>query len=181
MTDYDYWRDALNGKCPEIHADHPCSGYYSLKDPDSGAIVPVAIWFNRGTGRMIAKKGYNAVFELVDPLDIWTYIADRPVSYEAYHECTRTHSWPNEKSSDFQRLLAVLNSYLAVPEDMDGGELEDFAIRFESARKKENQPLLEAKRIIDKKYQGVLDRIRDALKTLKQAEERSCVERVNGS
>ena len=171
MTDYDYWRDAVAGKHPEIHADHPAPGYYAFQAFQGAPAVPVAIWYDRASNGLLAKKGYESLFELVDPLSIWTWVANRPVTYEAYHECVRTHQWPTEKSKEFQRLLAVLNSKLAVPDDIDGGELEDLAVRFESARQKENQQHLQAKRVIDRKYHEVLERIKDTLKALKQREE----------
>jgi hypothetical protein len=171
MTDYDYWRDALAGKNPEIHADHPCAGYYAYQPHRGAPHIPVAIWFNRGTGSMTAKIGYETLFEIVQPEQIWTWVGNHPVTYEAYQEVIRTHKWPNADSSEYQRLLAVLNAHLGVPDDLDGGELESLSVRFETARRKENQGNLNEKRMIDEKYRSVQDRIKTALKALKEREE----------
>lgn len=169
--DYSFWREALAGKHPEMHADIPCPGYYYLQKDKGAARIPTAVFWNRGEAKLTALVGYNDLNYVCDPIDLWTWICNHPVSYESYHQCARTHEWPTEESHEFQRLLAVLNSLVAVLTDIDGAELESLAQAFEEARKKENEPYLRAKKAVDRRYQEQIDRIAEALKTIKQMEE----------
>jgi hypothetical protein len=168
--EWDFWRKSLNGEHPEIHEGEPHIGYYSVQKSKAYPPLPVAVFLNRGTGDLSCMVGYRSLYELRDPYQEWTWIANRPISYEVYEEVTQTHQWPESGSSEYGRLLAVLNTAIGVP-DYDGGELESLWARFEQARKKETSKHLREKRMIDARYHEVQTRIKSALKELKQREE----------
>jgi hypothetical protein len=95
MSDpYAYWNAALAGEKPEIHADHPQAGIYKTRRSKNGPLFPVIIWLNK-------DNVLNAMFgkELVDPLKVWTYCADKPVSREDYAHFKEHGRFPGEIAS----------------------------------------------------------------------------------
>ena len=87
---YSYWRNALNGVVGDISADHPQLGRYRMRKGKDGPYQPVAIFSK--DGEMQAAVGR----EFVDPLDIWTWCADKPVSEADYKHAIATGSWPGD-------------------------------------------------------------------------------------
>lgn len=88
--EFQFWRDALAGKKPEIHADAPQSGYYRMRDGKGGAYLPVAIW--AVSGKQVCRVGSRTV----DPSDVWTYCAGNPVSKDDAKHAFETGSWPGD-------------------------------------------------------------------------------------
>lgn len=93
---WDYWRQALAGNQPQIHEGEPKTGFYRKRNkPYNGkpqADQPVAIWAG-DDGNMIALIGPQDRAESVDPASIWTWVADKPVSYEDYQAAHEKNAW----------------------------------------------------------------------------------------
>lgn len=87
---YTYWRKALNGVVSPISADHPQLGRYRMRRGKDGPYQPVAIF--EMDGKIQAAVGK----EFVDPLDIWTWCADKPVSEADYKYAMANGSWPGD-------------------------------------------------------------------------------------
>ena len=89
---YEYWRAAQAGGKPPIHEGEPQPGYYRKRAHRNGPWLPVAIWEKReGSGLVASVNGRS-----VDPAEIWTWVADKPVSYEAFQTRFETGKWPDE-------------------------------------------------------------------------------------
>lgn len=110
MTDpYAYWRAALAGEKPKAFVDQAECGFYRkgvyargiMKDgvfvPDDKANnrrigwEPVAIYMEMRV--RIGTQDFPA-----DKIDIWSWVADQPISEETYRAVTeRNEPWPEEK------------------------------------------------------------------------------------
>ena len=91
MSDgYEYWRKALAGEKPPIHEGNPQPGYYRKRASRNGPWLPVAIW--EKDGQLVATIDGKPV----DPAEIWTWVADKPVTYEEFKARTETGRWPGE-------------------------------------------------------------------------------------
>lgn len=89
---FDWWRDALAGKDPPIHADQPMQGFYAYRKDKTERPVPVALWYG-GDGELKCKVGENNVRYGVD---IWPNIARFPIAEEVYRSVKGGADWPNE-------------------------------------------------------------------------------------
>jgi len=96
MSDaYAYWRQALaasqgKGEWPPVHEGDPQPGYYRKRAHKGGPWLPVAIW--EKDGELVATVDGKPV----DPAEIWTWVADKPVAYEEFRERMDTGRWPGE-------------------------------------------------------------------------------------
>jgi len=88
--DFQNWRDALAGNDVALHADIPHPGYYKLRKGKDGPYQPVAIW--RKDGHLVCR----VAGEMVDPLSVWTWCADKPVSKDAAKQAFETGAWPGD-------------------------------------------------------------------------------------
>lgn len=93
MSDeFHFWREALAGNKVEISADHPQSGYYRKRASKDGPWLPVAIWTKKDSGVQVAR----VAGEMVEPLSIWTWVADKPVKKEDAQIAFKTGTWPGD-------------------------------------------------------------------------------------
>lgn len=76
-----------------MHADHPRPGFYRMRRERGGKYAPVAIWRD-ATGTLVCAVGVDKI--ATDPLSIWTYVADNPVSKEAAKFAFEHGYWPDE-------------------------------------------------------------------------------------
>lgn len=89
MDEFQFWRDALAGKKVEISADAPQPGYYKTRTRKDGPYVPVAIW--TANGELVCRVGN----EKRDPVSVWTFCADKPVSKDDAKHAFEHGTWPD--------------------------------------------------------------------------------------
>ena len=190
MSDeFHYWREALAGNKMAIHADHPQSGYYRKRAAKDGPWLPVAIWTHKETGKQVAR----VAGEMVDPLNVWTWVADKPVRKEAAQQAFKTGTWPgdappvaaqmgdnnppNEPVELIPLEIEAADTWLkttgtiATQVDADiasnkVGNLRDLKKKVEAAHKTEKEPHLAAGRAVDAKYKPKIDDADNAVKRL---------------
>jgi hypothetical protein len=92
LTSYDFWRNALAGVAQDIHDGHAHPGFYRKRVSRGGAFVPVAIW--EQDGKLVATVDGKEI----DPIEVWTFCCQHPVTEEAYRERVSTGMWPDEDS-----------------------------------------------------------------------------------
>ena len=91
MTDqYAWWREAVTGNNPPIHADQPQSGYFKMRDGKDGPWLPVAIW--RDDDGMQCRVGPD----WRDAEKIWTFCAGNPVGKADAKHAFEKGSWPGD-------------------------------------------------------------------------------------
>lgn len=98
QRDYAYWHAALAGQKPKAFTDDPQCGFYRRrnKDKETKKITydPVAIWRDPDIG-LIGLVGNRDVTG--DQLkELWNWIADKPVTEEAYRAAQRGEPWHDE-------------------------------------------------------------------------------------
>lgn len=178
MTDeFHYWREALAGKSPPISADHPQAGYYRKRASKDGPWLPVAIWTHKETGNQVAR----VAGQMVDPADVWTWVADKPVAKEAAQQAFKTGAWPgdaapvsagmgdnNPPSEPIDLIpleVAAADEWLSkvgvirtqVDSDIASnkvGNLRDLNKKADAAHKAEKAPHLAAGKAVDDKYRA---------------------------
>lgn len=196
MTTYslNYYRDALAGKKPPIHADYPQPGYYRLRDGKKGPYLPVAIW--EKDGNLLCRVGA----ESRDPLTIWTWCADNPVEKDAAKEAFATGKWPGdvdvpesqergaagdnsqhasiiEEACDYiTRALEWLDKVGKVDTEEKSNKAANYAAhivelkgKVDRERDEKVRPHLDAQRDINKKYKPYVESAEAAAKKLKGA------------
>lgn len=91
MSDpYSYWRDALNGQFAPISADAPQPGRYRMREKKGGPWLPVAIFTQDGALKAAVGRSFT------DPLKVWTWCADNPVSEADYKQALDGGAWPGD-------------------------------------------------------------------------------------
>lgn len=94
-NEYAYWQAALAGKKPPIHDGDPQTGFYRKRNkPFNGqpkADDPVAIWMDGG--QFVALVGPKNRSRTADAAEIWTWVADKPISYEDYTAAFEKNAW----------------------------------------------------------------------------------------
>lgn len=163
-----YWRQALAGEQPVIKVDCPEPGYYWARFDKRFPRVPVCIELHAELGLLSCRVGYEDLYVVRDPFEVWTWCADKPLSKSAYDLFARSHRFP--KPADPLTVIAAAAEHLIETSD-DGGELETLAVELEAARKAETAYHLEAKRCVDVKFKFLIERIDTAQKRLKAARE----------
>lgn len=143
MTDpWQYWKDALAGKQPQMNESNPQPGFYRWPQKSGyGArrtFKPVAYWADdRGIQCHIGYADDNA--GVVPPgrgADIWISVGAHPVTEEAYRAVAERHEpWPDE-----HELVPMDRSNQAPADDS-----------FEGLRDAIEPLAIEAKRLLDAK------------------------------
>lgn len=187
---FDYYNSALAGSPVEISADHPQPGYYRVRRGKGEAYQPVAIWATKD-GELKCRVGKD----VVDPLTIWTWCADKPVTKEDAKVAFQTGSWPGDvdvpagigdNSGDLS-LMEEVADYIATCHEfqLEAGKvnpdkviadraanyathLGTLASKLDGERKDKIAPLLEAQRAINGEYNPVIDDAKTVVKDLKQ-------------
>ena len=191
--DFQNWREALAGNDVALHADIPQPGYYKLRRGKDGPYQPVAIW--RKDGNLVGR----VAGEMVDPLSVWTWCADKPVSKDAAKQAFETGAWPGDvaighNSGDMSladeiadaRLQAIMwlkKTGVTDKTTMDmaanyRARLLDLSKKADAERDAKVRPHLDAQREINGIYKPLVDgakadadKIRDALSKYMAAED----------
>lgn len=197
MSDiWQWWRDALAGKNPEIHADQPQCGFYKKRDGKGGKWLPVMIRYDADDVLRCRVGGDSSV----DPHDAWTWCAGNPISKEDAKVAFETGSFPGEiavigdNSGDLS-LAEQIGDFVTRALDwfrkngIKDKKSSDIAANYraellrlskeaDTAREKEKRPLLEASRAVDAKFKPLIEQasnaaneIRDGLTKWMRAEE----------
>lgn len=176
LNNYQWWENALAGKKQSVHENEPQCGYYRKRKFKDGPFEPVAIWYDDGV-LTAAKNGVDA-----DPFDIWTWVCQNPVSYEAYSHYEQTGQWNDEPptigighnsnvndpfealSIEFQGELELASEFLTKPITTDeqadqaavwSKRMAAIAKKANDLHKVEKQPHLDAGRAVDDKWRDL--------------------------
>lgn len=185
MTDdFQNWRDALAGNDVALHADIPHPGYYKLRRGKDGPYQPVAIW--RKDGNLVCR----VAGEMVDPLSVWTWCADKPVSKDAAKQAFETGAWPGDvaighnsgdmsladeiKDAVSQALEWLKSSGVKDKTTMDmaanyRARLLDLSKKADTERDAKVRPHLDAQREINGTYKPLVDSAKVAADTVRDA------------
>lgn len=177
---YTYWREALTGTFGPISADHPQPGRYRMRKGKDGPWQPVAIFMQDGAVKAAVGK------EFVDPLTIWTWCADKPVSEADYKQALATGQWPGEighnsgdlsLKEEIEERASIALEWLAtngiktkVDADMAANyraALLELKKRAETEHKTAKAPHLEAGRKVDATYKPLIDTADGAAATVR--------------
>jgi hypothetical protein len=167
---YSYWRDALKGVFAPISADHPKPGRYKMRKGKDGPWLPVAIFQKDGALKAAVGK------EFVEPLEIWTFCADKPVSEVDYKQALASGQWPGDighNSGDLslkeeiedrasQALVWLEKNGIKSKIDADTAAnyraaLLELKKRAETEHKAEKGPHLDAGKRVDAKYKPLIE------------------------
>lgn len=181
MTDaYTYWREACAGTFGPITADHPQPGRYRMRKGKDGPYLPVAIFVQDGVTKAAVGK------EFVDPLTIWTWCADKPVSEADYKHALATGQWPGDighnsgdlslkeeiedRASTALEWLATNGIKTKIDADTAANyraAMLELRKRAETEHKAEKAPHLEAGKRVDAKYKPLIETADGAGATLR--------------
>ncbi len=187
MSDqFQWWRLALAGKKPEIHADNPQPGYYKMRNGKDGPFVPVAIWHN-AEGTLVCRVAN----ETRAPLDVWTYCAGNPVAKDAAKQAFETGAWPgdvpaighNSGSLDLfdeiaeartQALGWLSKTGITDKTSMDmaanyRAKLLELSKRADAEREEKVRPHIYSQKAINAKYKPMVDSSKAAADTIRDA------------
>lgn len=170
---WDYWRAVMAGEQPPIHEDSPQIGYYRTKGGKGRVPEPVAIY--EDGDQLIALRGAA----VVDAGEIWTWVCQRPISYETYCAVVSGAPWPdmdgtvaaqighNNAPTDEAELLreqiaaakAGAADYAKIKDDETAAKAQSLRSRLlelkgqaEKAHEAEKAPHLKAGRDVDAKW-----------------------------
>lgn len=186
MTDeYQWWRDALAGKNPEIDANTPQSGFYKKRDGKGGKWLPVMIRFD-ADGDLRCRVGDDSG---ANPHEVWTWCAGNPVSKDEAKHAFETGSFPGEVASigdnsgdltlaeqigdfvtralDWFRKNGIKDKKSSDIAANYRAELLRLSKEADTAREKEKRPLLEASRAVDAKFKPLIEQAADAANELR--------------
>lgn len=177
---YTYWRDACAGTFGPITADHPKPGRYRMRKGKDGPYLPVAIFVQDGVTKAAVGK------EFVDPLTIWTWCADKPVSEADYKHALATGQWPGDighnsgdlslkeeiedRASTALEWLATNGIKTKIDADTAANyraALLELKKRAETEHKAEKAPHLEAGKRVDAKFKPLIETADGAGATLR--------------
>lgn len=186
MSDeFQYWREALAGNKMAISADHPQSGYYRKRASKDGPWLPVAIWTREG--QQVAR----IAGEMVDPMSLWTWVADKPVEKAAALQAFKDGTWPGDAAPvamgdnspptepveliplEIEAATEWLGKVKTITNQTDAdiagnrvANLRDLKKKAEAQHKSEKEPHLAAGRAVDAKYKPKIDNADTAVKKL---------------
>lgn len=93
-----WWRAALAGGAPPIHADEPAAGFYETrsKNKATGEVTRgvVAYWY-APDGALCCKSG-AAMLDDLRARERWPYASKRPITKEVYDAVRAGKGWPDE-------------------------------------------------------------------------------------
>lgn len=101
MSDYQWWKNAINGNVGPIHEGQPQLGFYKKRkfNPDGEWIAPikrpfepVAIWRDEN-GKMVGTVNGQPVKD-VD--DLWLWSAKNPIPETEYRYYETHGEWPKK-------------------------------------------------------------------------------------
>lgn len=138
--DYRWYREALAGRNPPIHEGEPQCGFFMRRTyggrpqaQTAGPILPAAIWHDGG-GDLVASEGFANTFKAVNPVDLWSWVANHPISSEVYWQAYEAGSWPNDMAPEDKRFGP---DGVPLPGDnkppVEEGSAEDISERIDAA------------------------------------------------
>lgn len=187
-NDYAYWENALSGKYGPVHDGDPQCGFYRKKVSKTN-YVPVAIW--REDNVIVATVNDAAA----DASEIWTWVCQNPVTYEAYQARVSNGQWPDDVPQtptighnapvdpheafrlDLDAEREAAEQFMATPiesqEDADKAaswarKIGDIAKKADVERTVEKEPHLKAGREVDDKWRDVIAAGKDLAARLKR-------------
>lgn len=171
---YQWWKNALNGSFGPIHENEPQCGYYRKRKFKNGPFEPVAIFYEDGVLKAL-KSGVE-----VDAGEVWTWVCQSPVSYEAYAKAEKAGVWDDapapaghnsnaaspfealsmEYEDDAEQANELLTKPIETQEQADiravwAKRLAAIAKKATDLHKVEKQPHLDAGRAVDEKWRGL--------------------------
>ena len=183
MSDqYQWWREALAGNSPEIHADVPQSGFYKMRQSKDGPYLPVAIWMgDDGQKCRVAN-------DVRDAEKVWTFCAGNPVSKSDAKHAFEKGTWPGDVlSNSAQMTLAeeiedaatvaldwLKASGITDKVSMDTAanhraKLQELSKKADTERESKVRPHLDAQKTINGAYKPLVEKADSAAKTLRDA------------
>lgn len=87
MSEFQWWKDALEGKAPEAVIDDPQPGFYYAGR--GGDREPVAIYHDED--ELVAAIGFNQ--RIIAPLAVWPRCYTHPISEEKYWDTVDNNRW----------------------------------------------------------------------------------------
>lgn len=185
MTDdrYAHWKAALAGKAPPIFADSPHCGIYKARRHKNGPYAPVVMWYG-DDGAMKALYGT----EHVDPLRVWTYCADKPVSTDDYRHWKDNGRFPGEiasigDNSGDVSLADEIEDAAAQAKEFAGKQIADkvaadtcanmrarlleLAKTADKERETKVRPHLDAQKAVNAEYRPLVDKATEAANLLR--------------
>jgi len=190
-NDLTYWNEALVGKAPAIHPDTPHAGYYKMRQHKDGPFLPVCIYLKDGAlvALISAAKNYRPA------IDVWTYVADKPVTKEAaMYAFNNGDTWPGDApepprigdNSGDLTLAEQVREYASMAlgwlrkhgiKDTVGKDtvanmrqkLLDFSKQLDAQREVEKRPHDLAAKAVQAKYKPLIDEADGAAAELREA------------
>lgn len=183
MSDFTFWTEALAGNPVNIYADAPQCGYYKMRRERGGPWLPVAIWSKDGS--LVCRVSG----EMVDPVAVWTFCAENPVTKEDCKVAFQTGNWPGDvtighNSGDLSLAeeiqIAAENAAEFLMQPIGDGTRKDMAANMrdlllelakkaDAERDAEKRPHDEAAKAIQKKWKPLIDAAEDAALKLRDA------------
>lgn len=99
MTEFDpktfaWWKAALAGKEVPMHLKEAHQGYYAYRPSEKAVPLPVALWYDKGTGLLRCKIG-----DAIAPkpgIEYWPMVMRNPITFAIYESVMKGEPWPNE-------------------------------------------------------------------------------------
>jgi len=98
MSSYDFWRRALKDEKQPVHENEAHAGFWYMRTKGNGRI-PVATYEH--SGALVALVGFESNARTDDPLRIWTWICQHPITEEVYRVAYETGQWPDDPPAPF--------------------------------------------------------------------------------
>jgi hypothetical protein len=116
MTDqhdqWEWWRNALEGRVAPIVEDEPQTGFYRVRrrNKHTGEVTFSAVAYRYEDGQLCCNDGGNEITDYVKARDLWTYASKDPITHEVYANVMAGNPWPDLHE-------AVTRSNRAPPDD----------------------------------------------------------------
>lgn len=185
MDEFQFWRDALAGKKVEISADAPQPGYYKTRTRKDGPYVPVAIW--TANGELVCRVGN----EKRDPVSVWTFCADKPVSKDDAKHAFEHGTWPGdapeighnsgdlslaEQIAEYAAMALTWLKKTGVKDQVSADKAANYRAKLnqlkkdaDDARTTEKAPHLSAAKAVDDKWRGPIAEATEAAEDIRAA------------
>lgn len=185
MDEFQFWRDALAGKKVEISADAPQPGYYKTRTRKDVPYVPVAIW--TANGELVCRVGN----EKRDPVSVWTFCADKPVSKDDAKHAFEHGTWPGdapeighnsgdlslaEQIAEYAAMALTWLKTTGVKDQVSADKAANYRAKLiqlkndaDDARTTEKAPHLSAAKAVDDKWRGPIAEATEAAEDIRAA------------
>jgi len=184
MKEYQWWRDALNGKFGPMHENEPQPGCYRAKDR-AGKMQPVVIWKDPTADGMRPAMMAEFCGRTIEADRIWSFCCRNPVTesqIKAFEEAGQWHDdapvnrlagiGDNLPIDEFEALKAEISGEREIAEELlkepiETAEQADrvsawvrkmppLSKRADTLRTAEKQPYLDGGRAVDEKWRDLV-------------------------